>query len=190
MSHALEWTMLGLVFVASIGLIVYYNRFIALGRRCDQAFADIDVQLKQRQDLIPNLVEAVKGYAGHERATLEAVIKARGAAQSAHTPEARMQAEAGLSAALGRLMVVSEAYPDLKASTNFSHLQDELSDIENKTAAARRFLNNAVGEFNATLDAFPGVLVAALFGFRTRPFYDVGQERRQQMDAAAPTVRF
>ena len=184
------WTALGIVCALSMILIAYYNRFIALGRRCDQAFADIDVQLKQRQDLIPNLVETVKGYAGHERGTLEAVIKARGAAQTAPTPEARMQAEAGLSAALGRLMVVTEAYPDLKASANFSNLQTELSDIENKMAAARRFLNNAVGELNTTLEAFPGVFIAALFGFKTRAFYDVGQDLRRTMDAAAPAVRF
>jgi LemA protein len=184
------WTALGIVFALSVLLIAYYNRFVALGRRCDQAFADIDVQMKQRQDLVPNLVETVKGYAGHERGTLEAVIKARGAAQSAPTPDARMQAEAGLSAALGRLMVVTEAYPDLKASANFTRLQEELSDIENKMAAARRFLNNAVGEYNTTRDAFPGVFVAAAFGFATRTFYDVGQDRRQAMDAAAPSVRF
>ena len=184
------WTALGIVAALSLILIAYYNRFISLGRRCDQAFADIDVQLKQRQDLIPNLVETVKGYAGHERGTLEAVIKARGAAQSAPSPEARMQAEAGLSAALGRLMVVTEAYPDLKASANFTRLQEELSDIENKMAAARRFLNSAVGELNATLEAFPGVFVAAIFGFKTRAFYDVGQDQRRAMDAAAPAVRF
>ena len=184
------WIVLGIVAVISLLVIAYYNRFVALGRRCDQAFADIDVQLKQRQDLIPNLVETVKGYASHERGALEAVIKARGAAQSAPTAEARLKAESGLTAALGRLMVVTEAYPELKANTNFLSLQDELADIENKVAAARRFLNNAVGEYNTTRDAFPGVFIAALFGFASRAFYDVGQEKRQAMDAAAPSVRF
>ena len=190
MPNMLGWTVLGLVFIVSIGLIAFYNRFIALGRRCDQAFADIDVQLKQRHDLIPNLVETVKGYAGHERGTLEAVMRARNAAQQASSDTAKLQAEQGLTAALGRLMVVTEAYPDLKASQNFASLQDELSDIENKMAAARRYLNNTVGEFNATLEQFPGIFVAALFGFRSRAFYDVGQDNRRSMDAAAPAVRF
>ena len=190
MSNMLPWVLTGTVAAVSLAVIGYYNRFISLGRRCDQAFADIDVQLKQRQDLIPNLVETVKGYAGHERGTLEAVMKARNAAQNAPTPEARMQAESGLTAALGRLMVVTEAYPDLKASVNFSSLQDELSDIENKMAAARRYLNNAVGEYNATREQFPGIFVAKLFAFDARAFYDVGQDQRRSMDAAAPAVQF
>jgi LemA protein len=190
MTSYVTWAMLGIAFSMAVGVIAYYNRFIGLGRRCDQAFADIDVQLKQRHDLIPNLVETVKGYAGHERGTLEAVINARAAAQGAPSNAAKMQAEAGLSAALGRLMVVTEAYPDLKASANFSTLQDELSDIENKMAAARRYLNNAVGEFNATREQFPGLLVAAMFGIGSRSFYDVGRDNRQAMDAAAPAVRF
>jgi LemA protein len=190
MTACMTWTISGIVIVASLGLIAFYNRFIALGRRCDQAFADIDVQLKQRHDLIPNLVETVKGYAGHERGTLEAVMKARNAAQAAPTDAAKLQAESGLTAALGRLMVVTEAYPDLKASQQFSNLQDELADIENKMAAARRYLNTTVGEYNATLEQFPGLAVAALFGFQARAFYDVGKDSRQAMDAAAPAVRF
>ena len=117
-------------------------------------------------------------------------MKARNAAQAAPTDAAKLQAESGLTAALGRLMVVTEAYPDLKASQQFSNLQDELADIENKMAAARRYLNTTVGEYNATLEQFPGLAVAALFGFQARAFYDVGKDSRQAMDAAAPSVRF
>jgi LemA protein len=166
-----------------------YNRLVTLGRRCDQSFADIDVQLKQRHDLIPNLVETVKGYATHERGTLDAVMRARSAAQSAATPGAQMQAEAALGSALGRLMAVVEAYPDLQASANFSSLQDELSDIENKIAAARRFLNSAVGEHNGTMAQFPANLVAMLFGLKEKAFFDLGTEQRKVMDLA-PAVKF
>ena len=184
-------SMIELAAVAVVLMIVVsiYNRLVTLGRRCDQSFADIDVQMKQRHDLIPNLVETVKGYATHESGTLEAVMRARSAAQSAATPDARMQGEAALGAALGRLMAVVEAYPDLKASANFSSLQDELSDIENKIAAARRYLNSAVGEHNATLAQFPANLVAMLFGLQEKAFFDLGTEQRKVMDLA-PAVKF
>ena len=182
-----------IVVVLVLLLIGIYNRLVALRQNCNQAFADIDVQLKQRHDLIPNLVETVKGYAAHEAGTLEAVIQARNAAVTAERtgdPKAMGQAEGVLGAALGRLIALSEAYPDLKANTNFQQLQAELSDIENKLAAARRFFNNAVGEYNTSREQFPAVLLAGPFGFGPREFFDVGEDNRASMDAAPPQVKF
>eukprot|EP01030_Chromulinospumella_sphaerica_P018254 gene18254-18107_t len=182
---------IAVVLAVVIGLIVVgvYNRLVTLNARADQAFADIDVQLKQRHDLIPNLVETVKGYAAHEKGTLEAVVAARNAAASATTVEGKVQAEGVLSGALRQLFAVAEAYPDLKANTNFLNLQDQLADLENKLAAARRFFNNAVAEFNAARRGFPAVVFAGLFGFGSdRTLYDVGTDSRAAMDAAAPSV--
>ena len=168
-----------------------YNKLVALDQRADQSFADIDVQLKQRQDLIPNLVETVKGYATHERGTLDAVTQARAAAAGATSVNDKVQAENMLTATLGRLFAVAEAYPDLKANTNFQQLQSELSDIENKLAAARRFFNNAVSEFNAVRRQFPTVLFAAMVGFGAdKPFFDLGEADRAALNAAPPTVNF
>ena len=181
------------VIVAVVLFVVVgaYNKLVALDQRADQSFADIDVQLKQRQDLIPNLVETVKGYATHERATLDAVTQARAAAAGATSVNDKVQAENMLTASLGRLFAVAEAYPDLKANTNFLELQRELSDIENKLAAARRFFNNAVSEFNAARRQFPVVLFAGLVGFGSdKPFFDVGETDRAAMTAAPPTVNF
>ena len=181
------------VIVAVVLFVVVgaYNRLVALDQRADQSFADIDVQLKQRQDLIPNLVETVKGYASHERGTLDAVTAARAAAAGAHDVNERVQAENMLTGALGRLFAVAEAYPDLKANTNFQQLQLELSDIENKLAAARRFFNNAVAEFNAGRRQFPTVLFAAMVGFGAdKPFFDLGEADRAAMSAAPPKVSF
>ena len=150
------------VIVAIVLFVVVggYNKLVALDQRADQSFADIDVQLKQRQDLIPNLVETVKGYASHERGTLDAVTQARAAAAGATSVNDKVAAENMLTGALGRLFAVAEAYPDLKANTNYLELQRELSDIENKLAAARRFFNNAVSEFNAVRRQFPTDLFA------------------------------
>jgi LemA protein len=180
-----------LVIVAVLALVSIgiYNRLVALRQGANQAFADIDVQLKQRQDLIPNLVETVKGYASHERGTLEAVIAARNAAASAQSVPDKVAAENVLTASLGRLFALSEAYPDLKANQNFLSLQGEISDIENKLAAARRFFNNAVSEFNAAIQQFPAVLFAAMFGFKEREFFDLG-ENRVALEAAPPQVKF
>lgn len=178
--------------VLAVLLIGVYNRLVALRQNCGQAFADIDVQLKQRHDLIPNLVETVKGYAAHEKGTLEAVIAARNSAVSAERtgdPKAMAQAEGMLGAALGRLIALAEAYPDLKANANFQQLQAELSDIENKLAAARRFFNNAVGEYNTSREQFPAVLVAGPFGFGPREFFDVGADNRAALEQA-PQVKF
>ena len=138
------WIVLGVLVILVLFALGAYNRLVALSQRVGQAFADIDVQLKQRHDLIPNLVETVKGYASHERGTLDEVIKARNSAMSAQGPAQVSAAENQLSGALGRLIALSEAYPDLKANANFQQLASELSDLENKIAASRRFFNNAV----------------------------------------------
>jgi LemA protein len=174
--------LLGLLFIGA------YNRLVALRQNVGHAFADIDVQLKQRQDLVPNLVETVKGYAAHERGTLDEVTQARAAAASAGDMAAKAQAESALTGALGKLMAVAEAYPDLKANQNFLQLQGELSDLENKIAAARRFFNNAVGEYNASIQRFPAVLIASMTGFAPRDFFDVGAERAALQ--SAPQVKF
>jgi LemA protein len=176
--------------VALIGVLFIgaYNRLVALRQNTNEAFADIDVQLKQRQDLVPNLVETVKGYAAHERGTLDEVTQARTAAVSAGNIEQRAQAENALTGALGRLMAVAESYPDLKANQNFLQLQSELSDLENKIAAARRFFNNAVGEYNASIQRFPAVLIAGMAGFASRDFFDAGPDRAAMQ--TAPQVKF
>jgi LemA protein len=179
-----------LLVVAAVIVLLIHNQLVALMRRCDRAFADIDVQLKQRHDLIPNLVEAVKGYAVHERATLEAVISARAAAKAAPTPAAQMQAEAKLGVTLGNLFAVAEAYPELKASENFTRLSDEISDVEYKLAATRRFLNTAVSEYNTALEQMPANLVALMMGFEQKAFFDLGVDERARLQAAAPAVKF
>src|SRR5262250_3736851 len=143
------WIVLGVIVAIVLWVISIYNGLVAMGQRVSQAFADIDVQLRQRHDLIPNLVEAVKGYAAHERGTLDEVVKARNAAMTAQGPAQQAAAENMLTGALRQLFALAEAYPDLKASTNFQQLQTELADLENKIAAARRFFNNAVQEYNA-----------------------------------------
>jgi LemA protein len=171
------WIVLGVIAVIAVYAIMAYNKLVALAQRVNQSFADVDVQLRQRSDLIPNLIETVKGYAAHERGTLDAVVKARNAALAAPTPDAKVAAENQLSGALRQLFALSEAYPDLKANTNFQQLQTELSDIENKLAAARRFFNNAVSEYNAGIQQFPAALFAGTFGFRERQFFDLGEER-------------
>ena len=182
-----------LILVAIVVLVGFlfigaYNRLVALRQNVGEAFADIDVQLKQRQDLIPNLVEAVKGYAAHERGTLDEVTQARAAAVSAASVEQRAAAETALTGALGKLMAVAEAYPDLKANQNFLQLQSELADLENKIAAARRFFNNAVGEYNASIQRFPAVLIAGMAGFAARDFFDAGADRAAMQ--TAPQVKF
>src|SRR5436190_13495295 len=176
------WIVLGVIVIIVLFAFGAYNRLVALSQRVSQAFADIDVQLKQRHDLIPNLVETVKGYAAHEAGTLEAVITARNRATQASSVEDKVQAENMLTGALGKLFALSEAYPDLKANQNFLSLQGELSDLENKLAAARRFFNNSVSEFNAVRKAFPTILVAGMFGYgKDRTFFDVGDDARATM---------
>ena len=182
------WIVIGVLVVLVIFALGAYNRLVALSQRVNQAFADIDVQLKQRHDLIPNLVETVKGYAAHERGTLEAVTQARNTAVAAQGPAQQAAAENMLSGALRQLFALSEAYPDLKANANFQQLQAELTDIENKLAAARRFFNNAVQEYNTGIQQFPAALFASMFGFGPREFFDVGDERKT-LDQA-PQVKF
>jgi LemA protein len=182
------WIVLGVLVVLAFWIFSIYNGLVAMRQRVDQAFADIDVQLKQRHDLIPNLVETVKGYAGHERGTLEDVVKARNAALTAQGPAQVAAAEGQLTSALRGLLALSEAYPDLKANTNFQQLQTELSDIENKLAAARRFFNNAVQEYNTGIEQLPAALFAGSLGFRRKDFFDLGEARGQLEQA--PSVKF
>src|SRR3954469_1577188 len=163
--------------VVAIIIVILYNALVRLKVQCDNAWADIDVQLKRRYDLVPNLVETVKGYAAHERGTLEAVVQARNAAMTAQGPAQMAAAENMLSGALRQLFALSEAYPDLKANQNFQQLQMELSDLENKIAASRRFFNNAVQEYNTGIQSFPAVLLAGSLGFQQKEFFDLGAER-------------
>ncbi|MCZ7660700.1 MAG: LemA family protein [Xanthobacteraceae bacterium] len=182
------WIVLGVIALLVVWVIAIYNGLVAMRQRVNQAFADIDVQLKQRHDLIPNLVETVKGYASHERGTLEAVVQARNAALTAQGPAQVAAAENMLTGALRGLLALAEAYPDLKANTNFQQLQTELADIENKIAAARRFFNSAVQEYNTGIQQFPAALFAASFGFTPQVFFDLG-EARPQLEQA-PQVKF
>src|SRR6201987_3790344 len=182
------WIILGVIVVLVLIAFSAYNRLGARGQRVNQAYADIDVQLRQRHDLIPNLVETVKGYAAHERGTLDEVVKARNAAMTAQGPAQQAAAENMLTGALRQLFAVAEAYPDLKASANFQQLQAELSDLENKIAAARRFFNNAVQEYNSGIQRFPAALFASTFGFAPRNFFDLGDERATVGEA--PPVKF
>ncbi|MGB6543061.1 MAG: LemA family protein [Xanthobacteraceae bacterium] len=177
-----------IIVVLVLWVIAIYNGLVSMRQRVNQAFADVDVQLRQRHDLIPNLVETVKGYAAHERGTLDEVVKARNAAVAAQGPEQKAAAENMLSGALRQLFALSEAYPDLKANANFQQLQAELSDIENKIAAARRFFNNAVQEYNTGMQRFPAALFAAALGFAPKEYFDLGEERKTVGEA--PQVKF
>jgi len=179
---------LAVIVVIVLWAISVYNSLVSMRQRVNQAFADIDVQLRQRHDLIPNLVETVKGYAAHERGTLEEVIKARNVAVAAQGPAQQAAAENMLSGALRQLFALSEAYPDLKANTNFQQLQAEIADLENKIAASRRFFNNAVQEYNTGIQRFPAALFAGMFGFAQRDFFDLGPDRQAELQA--PQVKF
>ena len=179
---------LAVIVVAVIWAIGVYNGLVSMRQRVNQAFADIDVQLRQRHDLIPNLVETVKGYAAHERGTLDDVVKARNAAITAQGPAQQAAAENQLTGALRQLFALSENYPDLKASSNFQQLQAELSDLENKIAASRRFFNNAVQEYNTGIQRFPAALFASSFGFAPKSFFDLGEDRVTVGEA--PAVKF
>src|SRR5436309_12206211 len=170
------WIVLGVIVVFVLWIIMIYQ-LVAMRQRVGQAFADVDVQLKLRHDLIPNLVETVKGYAAHERGTLEAVVQARNAAVAAQGPAQQAAAENMLTGALRQMFALAEAYPDLKANQNFQQLQAELSDVENKIAAARRFFNNSVQEYNTGIQQFPAALFASTFGFAPKTLLDVGDER-------------
>ena len=171
------WILLGIIVVLVILIIAIYNRLVALRQTTRQAWSDIEVQLKQRQDLVPQIVNTVKGYAAHEQATFEEVINARSAAVNAGSVEGQARAEGMLGQALGKLFALAEAYPELKANQNFLQLQDQLSDIENKIAASRRFYNNSVQEYNTATEQFPAVLIASPFGFERREFFESPEGR-------------
>lgn len=175
--------------VIVIWVVAIYNGLVRLRNNRENAFADIDVQLKQRHDLIPQLVNAVKGYVKHEQQTLQAITNARQQAVQATTINEKIQAEQQLSTAMRGLNIQVEAYPDLKASANFMQLQEEMSDIENKLASVRRYFNSATRELNTSIQKFPNVVFAGMFGFTSQPMFDVGTEQRQQMDTP-PAVEF
>lgn len=174
-----------LVIVLVIALVVMYNNFVQLRNRVDNAWAQVDVQLQRRLNLIPNLVETVKGYATHENATLTEVTQARSAVANAGSPLARMQADSMLTNALKSLFAVAEAYPDLKANTNFQQLQTELSATEDKISYMRQSYNDVVMRYNNAIQTFPGVLVAGLFHFDKRESFDANASAEE-----APKVSF
>ena len=176
---------LAIVVALAIFVIVTYNSLVALRNRIENAWAQIDVQLKRRYDLIPNLVETVKGYATHERETLDSVTQARAAAESASGPADQAAKENVLSQTLRSLFAVSEAYPDLKANQNFLSLQEELSATEGRVAYARQFYNDSVLSYNTAIQKFPATLIASRMGFRAREYFEADEGARQ-----APTVSF
>ncbi len=177
------------VALLALTIIILYNRLVALRQNCRQGWADIDAQLKQRHDLIPNLVETVKGYAAHEKSTLDAVISARNSALSARNPAEAAAAEGGLSGALKGLFALAESYPDLKANQNFQTLQHEIADVEDKLAASRRAFNAAAADYNGAREAFPAVVFASGLGFGEQTFWELPAEDRPMIEAA-PVVKF
>lgn len=179
---------LAVIALLIIVLISKYNSLVKLRNNRENAFADIDVQLKQRHDLIPQLVETVKGYAAHEKETFERVINARNGAMGARTIDEKIVAENALTSALSGLKITLEAYPDLKANQNFLQLQEEVSDIENKLASVRRYFNSATRELNNAVETFPSNLVAGLFGFHKEIMFDLGEQRTTLQEA--PKIQF
>lgn len=180
------WIALLVVLLLIVGVIALYNSLVRLRVRSDNAWADIDVQLKRRYDLIPNLVETVKGYAGHERETLEAVIDARNRAMRVEGPAAKAEAEGLLTNALRQLFALSEAYPQLRAVESFTHLQATLGQIEEAIQNARRYYNAVVRDYNTRIQQFPANLMAGAFGFHPREFFALTDEAERE----APRVRF
>lgn len=181
--------LLAIIGVVVVMLIVIYNRLVSLRQKRNSAFSDIDVQLKLRHDLVPNLVNTVKGYAGHESQVLEKVTDARARAMKGGSTSERAEAEGKLGGAMMELFAVAEAYPDLKANQNFMQLQTELADIENKIAAARRFFNNITSEYNTAIQQFPAVLIANSMGFTEEAFFDIPDDQRETLEQA-PAVSF
>jgi len=177
--------LVGLVVVAGLWLMTSYNALVTLRQSVKNAWAQIDVQLKRRHDLIPNLVNTVKGYAAHEKETFERVINARARATSATSAGEAIKAEGELSSALTRLLAVSESYPELKAKQNFIALQEELTTTENRIAYACQFYNDNVARLNTQIQVFPTVMIAGMFGFKEEPFFEAPSEEK-----AAPTVKF
>jgi LemA protein len=175
-----------IIVVVGLLLVALYNRLVQQRNRVDNAWAQVEVQLKRRWDLIPNLVETVKGYAAHERETFENVTQARAQAQQASTPAEAAQAEGILGAALGRLFAVAEAYPELQADENFRQLQTELSETENRVAVSRQVYNDTVLTYNNTVQTFPGLVLAGPFGFSIREFFEVEDQAQRE----PPSVDF
>ena len=177
------WIIILIAVVAIIVLFVIntYNTLVGLRNKVKDQWAQIDVQLKRRFDLIPNLVETVKGYAKHESSTLEAVVKARNTYLSASTPEAQMKADGELTQAITKLFALSEAYPELKANENFKQLQSELTSTEDKISYARQFYNDIVMKYNNKIEMFPSNIVAGMFKFKAQAFFEVNEEERQNV---------
>lgn len=180
---------LGIVLVVVIWYIATNNKLVALKNNRENAFADIDVQLKQRHDLIPQLVEAVRGYMKHESEVLTRITEARSRAVQASDINSKIAAEKELDSALGALNIQVEAYPDLKASQNFMQLQEEISDVENKLSAVRRYFNSATRELNTSIESIPTNIVANIKHMTPQPFFDLGTEDRQKLDKA-PDIKF
>ncbi|MBO4483357.1 MAG: LemA family protein [Prevotella sp.] len=177
------------IVIIALILISMYNNLVKLRNNRENAFANIDVQLKQRYDLVPQLVNTVKGYASHERELLEKVTAARSACMNATSINDRVQADNALGAALSGLRVAVEAYPDLKANQNFLQLQNELSDIENKLASVRRFFNSATKELNNAVQSFPSNIIAGMFGFKKEPMFEIPASDRAAHEKA-PEIQF
>jgi LemA protein len=182
----MAWLVLGVLVLLVVLLVGLYNSLVRLNVQCDNAWADIDVQLKRRYDLVPNLVESVKGYAAHEKGTLEAVINARNRAMSATGPADKAQAENVLSGALKSLFALAEAYPQLRAVESFTSLQSSLSEIEDTVQNARRYYNAVVRDLNIKIQQFPTNMVAGMLGFKTREFFELTAAAERE----APKVSF
>ena len=176
------------VVILAAWLVSMYNSLVKMRNNRENAFADIDVQLKQRHDLVPQLVETVKGYAAHEKDTLERVINARNGAIGAKTIDEKIVAENALSSALSGLKITLEAYPDLKANQNFLQLQEEIADLENKLSSVRRYFNSATKEYNNAVERFPSNILAGMFGFRKEVMFDLGEQRAALEEA--PKIKF
>lgn len=172
------------VVILAAWLVSMYNSLVKMRNNRENAFADIDVQLKQRHDLVPQLVETVKGYAAHEKDTLERVINARNGAIGAKTIDEKIVAENALSSALSGLKITLEAYPDLKANQNFLQLQEEIADLENKLSSVRRYFNSATKEYNNAVETFPSNILAGMFGFRKEVMFDLGEQRAALEEAS------
>ncbi|HWG59554.1 MAG TPA: LemA family protein [Candidatus Acidoferrales bacterium] len=180
------WIVLIIVIVIAVAVIAIYNGLVRLKVQCDNAWSDIDVQLKRRYDLIPNLVETVKGYAGHEKSTLEGVVAARNQAMTAAGPAAKGQAEGMLSAALRQVFALAEAYPQLRAVESFSQLQQTLNQLEDTIQNARRYYNAVVRDFNTKIAQFPSNIIAGMFNFKSREFFEISAPAERE----APKVSF
>ncbi len=176
---------IGTLILIGLYIMFTYNQLIVLRTRVENAWAQIDVQLKNRADLIPNLVETVKGYAAHEKTTLENVITSRNRAIGAKTPEEAIESDNMLTGAIGRLLAIAEAYPSLKANTNFISLQEDLKGIEDKIRYSRQFYNDTVLKYNSSIRLFPKNIVAGIFNFQQKPFFRIGEGDRE-----VPGVRF